>query len=76
MIQPGGTSRVQQDLGIPVDPLIELLICVGGFIEREVVRDDERRLGPSCNNQVAEVSVIGLLTNQTENVAGYAENEP
>ena len=55
-------SRVQENLGVPVDALVELLVCVGGLVERDVVGDDEGRLGASGDDEVAEVSVVFLET--------------
>lgn len=54
------SSRVQEDFGVTIDALVELLVCVSGLIEGDIVRDDEGWLSPSGYDQVAEIAVIFL----------------
>jgi hypothetical protein len=39
------TVRVDEHLGVSLDTLVELVVCLDGLIDTALVRDDERWLG-------------------------------
>ena len=51
---------MQEDFGISFDALVELLVRNGRLVEADVVRDNEGWLGASCDDQIAQVSVVFL----------------
>ena len=51
---------MQQDLGVPIDPAIELVIRLDSAIHADLMADHETGLGPSRDNQITEVAVVGL----------------
>ena len=59
-------SRVQENLGISLDALVEFLVRNGRLLEANVVRDDEGWLGASCDDQITQISVVFLW--QTVNI--------
>ena len=65
------TSGMQENLGVSINALVKFLVCVGGLVERDVVRDDEGRLGSSGDDQVTEVAVIFLSANGRINTLSY-----
>jgi hypothetical protein len=54
------TVRVYQYLGIPVHPLIELLVSLGSLVYTNLMRNDETGLRLSCDDQVSEITVVLL----------------
>src|SRR3954454_17320381 len=52
--------RVQDDLGPALVPLVEVLVGLRRAVERQLVADDERRLGLAPGDQVAELTVVLL----------------
>lgn len=54
------TVGVDENLGVPVDSLIELLIGSLRIINVNLMRDDEAGLGLACNDQVTQISVVSL----------------
>jgi hypothetical protein len=53
-------SRVQQNLRVPIDPLIKLHIRVRSVIQRHIMRDDKARFCTTRDNKVPQVSIVGL----------------
>jgi len=51
---------VKQDLGVPIDSLVELVISIDGLINVDLVRNHERWLSTSGDDEVAELTVVGL----------------
>src|SRR5579875_1429551 len=54
---PSG-GRVQDHLGVPLDPLVELVVGLGCLVEPHVVGHDEARPGPAFDDHVAELAVV------------------
>lgn len=54
------SMRLEHDLGPSRLASIELPICLRGFVERQLVRDEEGGFCPPLVNEFAEVAVIGL----------------
>ena len=52
--------RVQQDLGVAVDPLVELLVGAGCLSQSDLVRDDPGRGGLPGDDQITQLLVIAL----------------
>src|ERR671926_961504 len=52
--------RVQDDLGPAVVPGVEVLVGLGGLVQRQLVADDERRLGLAGSDEVAQLPVVLL----------------
>src|ERR671927_254950 len=55
-----GTGRVQDDLGPAVVPGVEVLVGLRSLVQRQLVADDERRLGLAGGDQVAQLPVVLL----------------
>ena len=53
-------SRVKKDLGVAVDALVELLVRIGSTLKGQVMRDHERRLGASSDDEIPQVAVVFL----------------
>ena len=53
---------MQENLGIPIDPPVELVVRVSDVVEGHIVRDDDRWFSLPGNDQVAKVTVVGLDT--------------
>ena len=51
---------MEQDLGVTIDPLVELVISIDSLIDIDFVRDDERRLSTARDDEVAELTIVGL----------------
>lgn len=51
---------MKQDLGVAIDSLVELVISIDGLINVNFVRNDERWLSTSGDDEVAELTVVGL----------------
>jgi len=51
---------VKQDFGVAIDSLVELVISIDGLINVDLVRNDERWLSTSGDDEVAELTVVGL----------------
>src|SRR6478752_6516676 len=54
------SAGVQNDLGVALDALIELFVCMRRLLQRDLVRYDEACLGSSGNDQFAHLAVIAL----------------
>src|SRR4051812_5020609 len=54
------SARVQDDLRVALDALVELLVRLGCLLEPELVRDDEARRRPARDDQVAKVPDVAL----------------
>src|SRR3954464_11918035 len=52
--------RVQDDLGPAVVPLVEVLVCLGCLVQRQLMAYDERRLGLARGDEVAQLPVVLL----------------
>src|SRR4051794_10464228 len=52
--------RVEDDLGPALVPLVEVLVCLGRLVQRQLVADDERRLGLAGGDEVAQLPVVLL----------------
>lgn len=51
---------MDQNLGVPFDSLIELVVRDLGILDADLVADDEARLGFTSDDQVTEVPVVLL----------------
>ena len=51
---------MDEDLGVPVDPLVKFVIRNLGVFDADFVRHDKAGLGLASNDEVAEISVVGL----------------
>ena len=51
---------MQDDLGPALVPLVEVLIGLGRLVQRQLVADDERRLGPALGDEVTQLPVVPL----------------
>lgn len=51
---------MNNDLGVSVNPLIELLVCRLCVFDSNLVRDNKTRLCFAGDNQVAELAVVGF----------------
>jgi hypothetical protein len=54
------TVRVNQHLRVPLDSLVEFVICHLRLFDRDLVADDEAGLRLAGDDQVSEVSVVLL----------------
>ena len=52
--------RMDQHLGITLNPLVKLLICLRCVIDVDLMTDDEARFGAAGDDQVSEVAVVGF----------------
>src|SRR4051812_18342841 len=52
--------RLEDDLGPAVVPGVEVLVGLRGLVQRQLVADDERRLGLARGDQVAQLPVVLL----------------
>src|SRR3954447_21774838 len=52
--------RVQDDLGPALVPLVEVLVGLRCLVQRQLVADDERRLGLARGDEVAQLPVVLL----------------
>src|SRR3954447_6261625 len=52
--------RLEDDLGPALVPGVEVLVGLGGLVQRQLVADDERRLGLAGGDQVAQMPVVLL----------------
>ena len=55
---------MEEDLGVALDALVELVVGQRGLVERHVVRDYEGRLGAAGDDQVTQVAVVFLQDKQ------------
>jgi hypothetical protein len=51
---------VEQNLGVTIDSLVELVVSIDSLIDVNFVRNDERRLSTARDDEVAELTVVGL----------------
>ena len=51
---------MDQHLGIPLDPLIKLIICHFSVVDSNLVADHERRFRSAGDDQVSQVPVVLL----------------
>ena len=51
---------MHQDLGIPVNPLVELLIGIRDFIDSDLMRHNEARFGLARDDEISQVSIVFL----------------
>ena len=52
--------RMQQNLGVPVDPPVELVIRIDRIVNVNLVAHDETWLCSSRDDQVAQIAVVSL----------------
>lgn len=52
--------RVQHDLRVALDPLVELVVRRGRLVQGQFMRNDEVRLRPALDDHVAQVPVVAL----------------
>jgi hypothetical protein len=51
---------VDNDLGVSVNPLIELVVCRLCVFDSDLVRDNKARLRFAGDDQVAQLAVVGF----------------
>ena len=51
---------MEQDLGVTIDSPIELVVGIDSLVNVDLVRNDERRLSTTRDDEVAELTVVGL----------------
>ena len=51
---------MDQHLGITLNPLVKLLICLRCVIDVDLMADDEAGFGAAGDDQVSEVAVVGF----------------
>src|SRR5205809_2119478 len=52
--------RFQDNFGVTLDSLVELVIGCSRIIERRIMRDNEAGLCSTSNNQVTQVTIVAL----------------
>lgn len=50
--------RMDQNLRVPLDPLIELLVCSGRIINIDLMRHNEARFRLTRDNQISQIPII------------------
>jgi hypothetical protein len=50
--------RMKQDLSIPVNPPVELVVRLYRIVNTTLMRHHKRRLSPAADNEVAQVSIV------------------
>ena len=51
---------MNQNLGITFRSFVKFLISLGCLVDRNLVRDNERRVRPARDNHIAQVSIVFL----------------
>lgn len=51
---------MNQNLGITFHSFVKFLISLGSFVDRNLVRDNKRRVRAARNNHIAQVSIVFL----------------
>jgi hypothetical protein len=51
---------VEQHLGVAIDSLVELVVSINSLVNVDFVRNDKGRLGTAGDDEVAELTVVGL----------------
>lgn len=51
---------MDEDLCIPVDALVKVVVGYLGVLNTDLVRNDKAGLGPASNDEVSEVAVVRL----------------
>lgn len=51
---------VKQDFGVAIDSLVELVVSIDCLVNVDFVRDDERGLGAAGDDEVTELTIVGL----------------
>lgn len=51
---------VEQDLGVTINSLVELVVSIDSLVNVNFVRNDERGLSTARDDEVAELTVVGL----------------
>lgn len=54
------TIGMNNDLSVPIFPLVKLVIGNLSIIQRDLVGNHEARLGLASDNHIPQVSIIGL----------------
>lgn len=57
---PWSGGGAEKDFRVSVDALVEFVVGVDGILEREFVRDDEGRVSPPGDDQVAQDLVVAF----------------
>src|ERR1700694_252890 len=63
--------KLNQDLGVPLDPLVEFVVGLWCLVDVNAMTDDLARLRPSIHNQIAKILVV-LLDRRLSASHGYA----
>ena len=51
---------MQQNFSVPINPAIELIIRLDSTLQPNLMADHETRLGPTRDDQIAEIAVVRL----------------
>lgn len=51
---------MEQDLGVTIDSLVELVVSVNSFINVDFVRHDKGGLSTAGDDEVAKLTIVGL----------------
>lgn len=52
--------RVDQDLGVSVFPLVELVVCDLSIVDGDFMRDNKAGLGLASDDEISQVPVVCL----------------
>jgi hypothetical protein len=51
---------VKQHLGVPINSLIKLVVSIDSLVNVDFMRNDKGRLGTARDDEIAELTVVGL----------------
>jgi len=54
------TIRMEQDLGVSIHSPVKLVVRFDGFVDTDLMADDEAWLGSSGDDEVAKVAIVRL----------------
>ena len=63
---------MKQNFRVPVNSLVELVVRTRCILQREIVRYDKGRFRDACNDEVAEIPVVGLRHMRQQVTAGVS----
>lgn len=55
-----GAIGMKQHLCVAINSLVELVVSIDSFVDVDFMRNDERRLGAARDDEVAQLTVVGL----------------
>lgn len=51
---------MEQHLGVAINSLVELVVSINSLVDINFMRNDKRRLGTARDDEIAELTVVGL----------------